>query len=216
MDNDRLINLLPDEYLPEPEFKAFPIFAAALIILTILFVYTSYQRDRLMIQEVTTEYNAIEQRITGKAGQAMPFVDIQANARFISSYFGIIPSMVLRSPDYWEIYSEVERLLPESTWVQSLQFRGGAGGWPSLQINFLSKGYSFEGPLATYDAFLGKPGEPPTRFRALQMAGYQRARVAGGAGASFTIRMQTNMPTSMRIEDKGIQEEEDEPQGDER
>lgn len=215
MDNDRLINLLPEEYLPEPEFKAFPIFAAALIILTILFVYMSYQKDELEVRNANTEYTVIEQRVTGKLDEVVPFIDIQANARFISSYFFIIPNMVLRSPDYWEIYSEVERLLPESTWVQSLTFRGGAHGMPSLNINFLSKGRSFEGPLATYDAFLGKPGEPPTRFRGLQMGGYQRTRIAGGAGASFTIRMQTNMPTTMRIEDKGVLVEEDEPQDDE-
>lgn len=209
MDKDRLINLLPEEYLPEPEFKAFPIFAAALIILTILFVYVSYQKDQLMIQKVNSDYNTIEQRITGKFGKALPFVDIQANARFISSYFFIIPNMVLRSPDYWEIYNEIERLLPENTWVQGLVFRGGVRGFPSLHINFLSKGRSFEGPLATYDAFLGKPGEF-NRFRGLQMGGYQRTRVAGGAGSSFMIRMQTNMPTTMRIEDIDERGEENE------
>lgn len=214
MDNDRLINLLPEEYLPEPEFKAFPIFASALIILAILFVYMSYQKDALEVRNAQADYTVIEQRVTGKLDQVVPYIDIQANARFISSYFGIIPSMVLRSPDYWEIYSEVERLLPENTWVQSLVFRGGARGMPSLNINFLSKGRSFEGPLATYDAFLGKPGEPPTRFRGLQMGGYQRTRFAGGAGASFMIRMQTNMPISMRIEDKGEPVDEDESQGD--
>lgn len=205
MDKDKLINLLPEEYLPEPEFKLFPIFAAVLIILTILFVYVSYQKDARMVAKAEAEYKQIEARVGLKAGEAMPFLEIQRNARFISSYFGVIPNMVLQAPDYWEIYNELEKLLPERTWIASMVFRGGAVTWPNLNINFLSKGYSFEGPLTTYDNFLGKP-DVPTRFRGLQMDGYQRVMVGQDPGASFTLVMRVAFPTSMRIEDKGQQE----------
>lgn len=213
MNKDRLINLLPDEYLPEPEFKAFPIFAAALIILTILFVYMSYQRDLKNVTNAEANKKQAETRVGQKALEAMPFLEIQRNARFIGSYFGVIPNMVLQAPDYWEIYNEIERLLPERTWVQSLSFRGGTRVWPNVSINFLSKGYSFEGPLTTYDKFMGTPDEP-TRFRGLQMNGYQRIMLGPDPGASFTLVMRVAYPVSMRIEDKE-QEEEEESQEDE-
>ena len=208
MNKDKLINLLPEEYLPEPEFKAFPIFAAVLIILTILFVYMSYQKDKMMVSRAEAEYKQIEARVMSKLGEGVPFVEIQRNARFISSYFGVIPNMVLQAPDYWEIYNEVERLLPERTWVQGLVFRGGVVGSPNVSINFLSKGYSFEGPLTTYDNFAGKPGER-TRFLAIQMNGYQRIMLGPEPGSSFTLAMRADYPTSMRVEDKGTEEESD-------
>ncbi|MCX6646494.1 MAG: hypothetical protein NTY09_09075 [bacterium] len=214
MDKDKLINLLPEEYLPEPEFKIFPIFAAVLIILTILFVYMSYQRDQRMVTKAERDYKEIEARVGQKLTDAMPFLEIQRNARFISSYFGVIPNMVLQAPDYWEIYNELERLLPERTWIANMAFRAGAITWPNLTINFLSKGYSFEGPLTTYDNFLGKP-DVPTRFRGLQMDGYQRVNVGPDPGSSFTLLMRVAFPTSMRIEDKGKQEEGTETQGQE-
>jgi hypothetical protein len=86
-------------------------------------------------------------------------------------------------------------------------FRGGGRIWPNIVINFLSKGYSFDGPLATYDAFMGKP-EEPTRFIGLQMNEYHRIMLGPEPGSTFAIAMRVTYPPSMRIEDKGLQEEE--------
>jgi hypothetical protein len=195
LDRDRLINLLPEEYLPEPEFKAFPIFAAVLIILTVLFVYVRFQADVRAEASIKQELASAQQANLARINQVNEFLEIQANARFIRSYFAVIPNMVLQAPDYWEIYNEVERLLPEDTWVKNLVFRTRPKKWPTIAIDFLSKGYSFHGPLATYDAFTGTPDDP-TRFTHLYMGGYQRSIIGGSPTASFQITMEIKYPTA--------------------
>jgi len=198
---DRLVNLLPEEYLPEPEFKAFPIFAAVLIILTLLFVYMQYQGDSKRARDIRIRANQLTDENTRRMEEVQDFIEIQATARFIRSYIAVIPNMVLQAPDYWEIYNEVERFLPEDTWLQSLTFRPVGRGWPDVQINCLSRGYSFNGPLLTYDTLKGT-SENPTRFRNLRMNGYRRIMVAGTPAASFTIRMGVRYP-SIETEDLG-------------
>jgi len=199
LDSDRLINLLPEEYLPEPEFKAFPLFAAALIILTLLFIWVRYQADDRMVRDLKAEVDRLTQANEVNLVAAEEFLEVQANARFLRSYIAVIPNMVLQAPDYWEIYNEIEELLPEDTWVTSVTFRPGGGGrWPDLVISFLSRGYGFYGPLATYDAFKGTP-EHPTRFRNLRMTGYTRAMVGGAHAATYQISMEIRLPQELGL-----------------
>jgi len=193
LDRDRLINLLPEEYLPEPEFKAFPIFAAVLLILTVLFLYLSFQRDDRVVKELRAQVDSLATQNQASIAEVDEFLEIQANARFLSSYLAVIPNMVLQSPDYWAIYNEIEELLPEETWVTSVNFRRGRGKWPDVVVSFLSRGYGFYGPLATYDAMKGTP-ESPTRFRNLRMGGYQRTMVGGTPAAQFQIHMEVALP----------------------
>jgi hypothetical protein len=200
LDKDRLINLLPAEYLPEPEFKAFPIFAAALIILTILFVWLSYQRDDRELRQLRAGNRALQTANAQKLVEAQEFIDVQANARFITSYLAIVPSMIVEAPDYWEIYNEIERLLPEDTWVTSVTFRPGRRAWPDVVVGFLSKGYGFYGPLATYDSFKGT-AEKPTRFRNIRMAGYSRTYVGGAPATVYQIQMQVRFPQELASAD---------------
>ena len=152
MDKDRLINLLPEEYLPEPEFKGFAIFAAVLIILTLLGVFMQFQRDSRNLRQLKMTHAQLEQDIQDRMVGVADFQEIQANARFIRSYLAVIPQMVLQSPDYWELYNEIERLLPEDTWITRLSWRPGPKKWHDITIECLSKGYSFSGPLNTFDA----------------------------------------------------------------
>jgi hypothetical protein len=193
---DRLINLLPEEYLPEPEFKAFPIFAAALVILTVLFIWFQYQADIRGVTHLRRQLAEIRTENDQYMIDAQAFVDVQANARFISSYLGIIPRVVQMAPDYWEIYNEIERHLPDDTWVTSVAFRPGRGSMPRLVINFLSKGYSFNGPLQTYDSFKGT-NQNPTRFKALRMGGYSRTFIQGIPLATFQIQMDVRQPNDL-------------------
>lgn len=193
MDNDRLINLLPEEYLPEPEFKAFPIFAAALIIATLLFIWLRYQADVGRVQNLKSQLASERQANEARLVQVQEFIEVQANARFIRSYAAVIPRMVLQAPDYWEIYNEIERLLPEEVWVQAITFRKGRGKWPDVVLDCLSRGYSFNGPLLAYDRLKGSE-ENPTRFRNLRMAGYRRVSAAGGPAAAFTVHMEVRYP----------------------
>jgi hypothetical protein len=193
LDKDRLINLLPEEYLPEPEFKAFPIFAAVLIILTVLFIYLNYQKDNKVVLDKNSQLRALQAQNQASIAEVDEFLEIQANARFLRSYLAVIPNMVLQSPDYWAIYNEIEDLLPEETWVTSVNFRRGRGAWPDIVVNFLSRGYGFYGPLATYDAMKGTP-QSPTRFRNLRMGGYQRTMVGGTPAAQFQIQMEVTLP----------------------
>jgi hypothetical protein len=190
---DRLINLLPEEYLPEPEFKAFPIFAAVLVILTILYIYFQYKNDDRLVRQAREELAQVTARVEEQKVEALDFMSVQANARFIRSYLAIIPRVVMEAPDYWEIYNDIERNLPEDTWVTSVAFRGGRGPFPGLTVNFLSRGYSFNGPLLTYDSLKGSR-EHPTRFKNLRMGGYQRTMLGGIPAAQFTIIMDVRLP----------------------
>jgi hypothetical protein len=194
LDKDRLINLLPEEYLPEPEFKAFPFFAAGAIILTVLFIFLAYQKDSNYVNELMTTRDSLTQSNQGKVVDANQFTDIQANARFIASYLAVIPNMVLQAPDYWEIYNTIEELLPEDTWVRSITFRSRPKTWPDLILDCVSRGYSYNGPLVTYDRFKGT-SDNPTRFANIRMGGYQRAMVDGSPGVSFQIQMEIRYPT---------------------
>lgn len=200
MDKDRLINLLPEEYLPEPEFKAFPIFAAVLIILTVLFLYLSFTREDRMVKNLRNEVQQLTAQNEAAIAEVDEFLEVQANARFLRSYLRVIPTVVLQSPDYWAIYNEIEELLPEDTWVTSVDFRGGRGRWPDIVVSFLSRGYGFYGPLATYDAMKGTP-ENPTRFRNLRMGGYQRTMVGGAPAAEFQIHMEVKLPREVGVPD---------------
>lgn len=195
MDKDRLINLIPEEYLPEPEFKAFPIFAAVLIIATLLLVWVNYQRDDAYVLKLKNQRDALVALNDKKVEEAKEFTLVQANARFLASYIAIIPDMVLAAPDYWEIYNEIERLLPEDTWVKSIVFKRGRGKWPDIVIECMSRGYSYSGPLLTYDRFKGTP-EKPTRFTNIKMGGYQRKMIEGGPGVAFQISMGVRYPSS--------------------
>ncbi len=193
MDKDRLINLLPEEYLPEPEFKAFPIFAALVLILTVVFIVLQFIGDDRMVRRAKREFNTIEQRNMGYLADANQFLEVQANARFLRSYIAVIPNMVLQAPDYWEIYNELEESLPEDTWVENFTFRGGRGKWPDVSASFLSRGYGFSGPLLTYDRLLGSL-EHPSRFRNLRMNGYHRVFQNNAAAAKYDIYMEVKFP----------------------
>lgn len=193
MNNDRLINLLPEEYLPEPEFKAFPIFAAVLIILSLLWVYMAYQKDVNKLAALDAQLAQIKSVIAQQQPRAIQFKKLQANARFVSSYMAVVPTMVLQAPDYWEIYNAIEEILPEDTWVQSVRFVNSGGRMPDLVLNCVSRGTGFTGPLDTVDAFVGTE-EEPTRFRKIYIGGYQRADVGGGPGVQFVLRMKVNFP----------------------
>jgi hypothetical protein len=193
LDRDRLINLLPEEYLPEPEFKAFPVFAAGLIILTLLFVWINLQKDQTLMAGLQKQRDDLAAENVRKVDEAKEFTDIAANARFIASYIAVIPEMVLQAPDYWEIYNEVERLLPEDTWLTSLTFRNRPNGWPDVIVNCVSRGYGYSGPLNTYDKIKGTP-EDMTRFENIKMGGYQRINLGGAPGVGFTIQMSVRYP----------------------
>ncbi len=194
MDKDRLINLLPEEFLPEPEFKAFPIFAAVLIIATVLFIWFQIQADDRTVKNIKRQAETIGERNKQHQVEAEEFLKIQANARFIRSYLAVIPRIVLQAPDYWAIYNEIENDLPEDTWVQSVSFRGGKPTkWPEVTVSFLSRGYGFNGPLVTYDSLKGT-AEHPTRFKNLRMGGYRRTLAAGAPAATFEIKMEVKFP----------------------
>lgn len=194
MDKDRLINLLPEEYLPEPEFKAFPVFAAGLVILTLVLIGLQYRTDNANVRNLKSNLAKLTADNEKRVEQVKEFTEVQANSRFIASYVAVIPKMVLQAPDYWEIYNEIERLLPEDTYVKSVVFRGGGKKWPEVALDCVSRGYSYNGPLLTFDQMKGKP-DKPTRFDNIRMGGYKRIMIGGSPGVSFQILMGVLYPT---------------------
>ena len=198
MDKDRLINLLPEEYLPEPDFKAFPIFATALIILTVLLIWFQFGTDQRVVRRIKRATQNLSDSNQSHIIDADAFLRVQANARFIRSYMAVVPNIVLQAPDYWGIYNELEELLPEDTWIAGISFRSKPNQWPDLSVNYLSRGYSFRGPLATYDKLLGTP-ETPTRLKNLRMGGYRRTSIGGAPAATFQINMEVLMPQEVGL-----------------
>jgi len=194
LDKDRLINLLPEEYLPEPEFKAFPIFAAGLVIITLLLIFVQYKTDDSTARGLNKQVADLTKANATRVDRVKEFTEAQANARFISSYVAVIPNMVLQAPDYWEIYNQIEKLLPEDTWVSAITFRGGGKAWPEIALDCISRGYSYNGPLLTYDQMKGT-ADHPTRFDNIRMAGYKRIMLGGSPGVSFQILMGVQYPT---------------------
>ena len=193
MNSDRLINLLPDEYLPEPEFRAFPFFAAGLIILTVVWLYIQFITLDGSAKNLIRERDDLTRTNEKRFEQVAGFVDVQAGARYISSYAAVIPNMVLAAPDYWEIYNEIERLLPEDTWVTEIKFVAVKGRWPDVQMDCVTRGYSFLGPLNTIDALMGD-SENQTRFVDVKTTGYKRENVNGVPGVMFEITMAVKYP----------------------
>ncbi|HEX9745392.1 MAG TPA: hypothetical protein VGB30_08185 [bacterium] len=195
MNNDKLINLLPEEYLPEPEFKAFPILAAVLILATVGFVFLTYTSDANRVKKLKNDKASIIAQNEQRYIDAQAFREIQANSRFISSYVAVIPNMVLQSPDYWEIYNEVEEHMPEDTWITQMRFLNVPGRWPDVVLDCISRGYSFNNALDTLDALTGNV-EKRTRFKNVVFVnGYQRDAIEGGPVVKFQIRMSVKYPS---------------------
>jgi len=185
---DILLNLLPREYLPEPEFKAFPIVAVILVGLLGFMLYTRWAQDNkaladeIALNDKTTADNNV------KIAKVIPVPVIQANSRYILSYLYILPGLIDLGPDWLNIYIELENNLSVGLWIENMAFSGGndQGVWPGIKITGISSA-----PQAVEKVLnLSEDLENSDQFINVNLRGWQWTNLPdGGAGVIFNMDM---------------------------
>lgn len=185
---DLLLNLLPREYLPEPEFKLFPVVAIIAILLLCGWLYTKWDADReLLAQEIDAE-KKVAQDNNAKIVQVIPVPVIQANSRYILSYLYLLPGLIDLGPDWLNIYNELENNMPAGLWVDRMAFVGGndKGVWPGIKITGISSA-----PNAVEKVLnLTEDLEESSQFIGVTLRGWQWVDLPeGGFGVTFQMDM---------------------------
>jgi hypothetical protein len=161
---DLYINLLPREYLPEPEFKLFWVFAILLVGALGYYLFTQYTdlNDTLNDREAANE--TLKKENDDKIRNIVPVPVIQASSRLILSYLYSLPGIIELGPDWLNVYVQLENEIPPGMWVERMSFVGGndQGVWPGITIVGFSTGQQavekvldFAQDLEKSDQFIG-------------------------------------------------------------
>jgi hypothetical protein len=137
---DRLLNLLPREYLPEPEFKLFPVLAIILIAVLGFYMYRTWTGDQAVLAQIQADEKQFAQQNKDNMIKVIPVPIIQANSRYILSYLYMLPGLINLGPDWLNIYKELEANMPPGLWIDRMAFVGGndKGVWPGIKITGIS------------------------------------------------------------------------------
>ena len=169
MNDDYLINLLPSEYLPKPEFKGFPLFVIAVLVLVGVFVFLDNTRitGRInTLEELKINQTALVSRRTPLALEAL---DVQARSRVLFSYGVSIWVMLHQTPPWIDVYNEIEESIPKGMWIESLTLVGGGEKkWPSFTMVGIVAGNRPETVLDFYALML----DPDSKFEKVKISGY--------------------------------------------
>jgi hypothetical protein len=133
---DIYINLLPREYLPEPEFKLFWVIAIVFIAVLGWYLYMQWTDLDEQLKDKEAENAEIVKGNDEKIPQIVPVPVIQANSRLILSYLYNLPGIIELGPDWLNVYIELENQIPSGMWVERMSFVGGneRGIWPGISI----------------------------------------------------------------------------------
>jgi hypothetical protein len=185
---DLFINLLPREYLPEPEFKALPIVAIVFIAVLVGWLYLQYKDLDDELKAKTAENSQIVAKNDANIPLIVPVPVIQANARFILQYLFTLPGVIELGPDWLNIYIELENVMPAGLWLDGMSFVGGndRGVWPGIIMRGTSaapdavqKVLNFAEELQNSDQFVG-----------VTLRGWQWIDLPqGNAGVAFNMDM---------------------------
>ncbi len=185
---DLLLNLLPREYLPEPQFKWFPFLAGILILALCAFLYVSYNTDKTRLSQIRDAEKAQAQQNKEKMVQVVPVPIIQANSRYILSYLYMLPGLINLGPDWLNIYNELEVNMPPGLWIDRMAFVGGndRGVWPGIKITGISSTpQAVEKVLELIDDL-----EASDQFVNVTLRGWQWVDLPeGGSGVTFQMDM---------------------------
>lgn len=185
---DLFINLLPREYLPEPEFKLFFVVAIILIGGLGYYLFTEWQGIDADYQAKVAENEKILASNDVNIGRIIPVPVIQANSRYILSYLKELPGIIELGPDWLNVYIELENEIPGGVWIESMSFVGGndQGIWPGIII----RGVSTE-PMAVEKVLnLAEDLENSKQFIGLTLRGWEWVNLPeGNRGVSFQMDM---------------------------
>ena len=185
---DLFINLLPREYLPEPEFKLFFVIAIILIGGLGYYLFVQWQDMDAEYQAKVKENEEILVANNANIAKIIPVPVIQANSRNILSYLAILPGIIDLGPDWLNIYIELENEIPSGVWVESMSFVGGndRGIWPGIII----RGVSTEPQAVEKVLNLADDLENSNQFIGLTLRGWQWVNLPEGyRGVSFQMDM---------------------------
>ena len=133
---DKYINLLPREYLPEPEFKLFWVLAIVAIGFLGWYLYGQWNVLSVELTDKEAKNAKIIEKNDSNIPKIVPIPVIQANSRMILSYLYNLPGIIELGPDWLNVYIELENQIPLGMWVERMSFVGGndRGVWPGITI----------------------------------------------------------------------------------
>jgi len=185
---DILLNLLPREYLPEPEFKPFWIVAALFLIALFALLYIRWDQDNKALASEIALSKEIAADNEVKIGQVRYVPIIQANSRYILSYLYILPGLINLGPDWLNVYLELENNLPPGLWIEAMTFAGGndKGVWPGIKLTGVSGAPQAVEKVLNFAESL----ENSRQFVNVNLRGWQWVNLPDGAvGVTFAVDM---------------------------
>ncbi len=169
MNDDYLINLLPSEYLPKPEFKGFLIFLFAVLAIVALFIVWDYTRVTNRVEILEGSRDIKDALVKKRTPLAMEALDVQARSRVLVSYGASIWAMMHQIPPWIEVYNEIEESIPKGMWIESLILVGGGEKkWPSFTMVGLVAGNQPNTVMDFYELML----DPDCKFDKVKISGY--------------------------------------------
>jgi hypothetical protein len=184
MNDDYLINLLPSEYLPKPEFKGFPVFFIILIAAVALYCFQDYTRLQRKFEDWQGQKQTLDALIQKNNKDAVSSLDVQARSRMLYAYGISVWSWLHQNPPWINVYNEIEESIPEGMWIQSLKLVGGSEKkWPSISMVGMVAGNEPETVLDFYSKML----EPNSKFEKVKISGYTFIKVKGKDAITFNM-----------------------------
>ena len=185
MSDDFLINLLPSEYMPKPEFKGFPVFVILLLFLTAAVIWTNHTQQSTKIENSEAELQRMRDLVNRRTPMAMEAFHVQSRSRMMYSYAATIWVLLHQNPPWNDVYNEIEESLPEGMWIDTLNMVGsGERRWPSYIMVGMVAGNRPETVLLFYEHML----EPESMFEKVSISGYQFVKYKGHDAVSFNMR----------------------------
>lgn len=185
MNDDYLINLLPSEYLPKPEFKGFPIFLIGVLALVAMFLAADYTRVNNKLNFLEEEKEIQQALVKKRTPLAMEALDVQARSRMLFSYGVSIWSMMHQIPPWVEVYNEIEESIPKDMWIESLTLVGGGEKkWPGFTLVGLVAGNQPNSVMDFYELML----DPDCKFEKVKISGYTFVKYDKMDAVRFNMR----------------------------
>jgi hypothetical protein len=184
MSEDYLINLLPSEYLPKPEFKGFIVFFIVLISAVALFCFQDYTRLQRNLETWQFETKDLQTTVQRRFADAQTSMDIQARSRMLLSYAVSIWVTLHQNPPWIDVYNEIEENIPEGMWIENLKLVGGSEKkWPSFNMVGMVAGKEPETLLDFYEKMLDKD----SKFDKVKISGYTYIKRKGQDAITFNM-----------------------------
>ena len=184
MSEDYLINLLPSEYQPKPEFKGFIVFFIILVAAVLLFCFQDY--TRLQRKQETWEFSKkdLSTTVQRRFAEAQASLHVQARSRMLFSYAVSIWVALHQNPPWVDVYNEIEESIPEGMWIESLKLVSGSETrWPSFMMVGMVAGKEPGTLLDFYEKMLDKG----SKFEKVKISGYQYIKRKGQDAITFNM-----------------------------